>query len=64
MFSSEDKKIGPKCYNKGVCFAWKCGQCAILKAPVLGECPFKKEKCDVTDGKSYPYNKNYVKIFG
>lgn len=36
-------------------------RCRILTEKLLADtCPFRKNRADITDGKRYPYNPEYV----
>ena len=55
----------PECDEMRACFGKsKSGKrCRILTETYQdGKCPFCKEKRDITDGKYYPYQKNYAPV--
>lgn len=52
-----------KCNDRRPCFGkqFKPGECGVLNASYPdGECPFCKERREITDQKFYPYDVNYV----
>lgn len=59
-------KPNPTCHDRRKCFAQEqLGRtrkiCTILHATYQeGKCPFCKPVRDMTDGKAYPRNENYV----
>lgn len=52
---------GSFCYTKGECFARSDkGRCSLLKTGYPdGNCPFRKPDKEVTNGKRYPFDKDY-----
>lgn len=53
----------PICHDTRMCFARTCNEkCSILNRTYFhdGECPFAKEKMEVTNGKHYPHNDLYA----
>lgn len=50
-----------RCYDKRPCFGRNdSGRCRLLNNVYLhDDCPFCKEHRDVTDGKVYPFNREY-----
>ena len=46
------------CFGKTI-----IGECKVLVTPYkAGTCPFQKPERDVTKGKRYPYNMDYLKL--
>lgn len=59
-----DKKPCPVCETPGKCFGrTKTGKCKILTdtTEYRHECPFQKDKVDVTNGVWYPWDPGYGK---
>ena len=51
----------PKCRDSRECFARQCGKCSILNETYKedGDCKFCKPYGNVTNGRIYPWDKDY-----
>lgn len=56
----ELREASPRCKENGACFARSFGKCIILTDTKFGrECPFKKPRKEITNGKRYGY-RDYI----